>query len=159
MDIRYSPTGREFATGSYDRTVRLFRVTEGKSREVYHTKRMQRVFCVNFSADGRYVLSGSDDTNIRVWKAQASKPMKRLLPRERSKLDYYDSLKKRYASVPEVRKIAKHQHVPRTIVKAKKRKQEEETKEKRKLRNINLHSKEEHKPEAERKRPIVQEKK
>jgi WD40 repeat protein len=30
---------------------------------------------VKFSADAKYVLSGSDDTNIRVWKAQASMPV------------------------------------------------------------------------------------
>ena len=41
----------------------------------YHTKRMQRIFCVNFSADARFVLSGSDDTNIRIWKAQAAAPL------------------------------------------------------------------------------------
>ena len=41
----------------------------------YHTRRMQRIFCVNFSADARFVLSGSDDTNIRIWKAQASVPL------------------------------------------------------------------------------------
>lgn len=57
-------------TGSYDRTVRIYRHREGRSREVYHTKRMQRVFCVNYSGDGRFVLSGSDDTNLRIWKAQ-----------------------------------------------------------------------------------------
>lgn len=53
MDVSFSPTGQEFASGSYDRTVRVFPHREGRSREVYHTKRMQRVFCVNFSADAR----------------------------------------------------------------------------------------------------------
>jgi len=42
MDIDYSPTGTEFATGSYDKTVRIFKVDEGKSREVYHGQRMQK---------------------------------------------------------------------------------------------------------------------
>lgn len=42
MDIAYSPTGREFVSGSYDRTVRIFSSESPKSREVYHTKRMQR---------------------------------------------------------------------------------------------------------------------
>jgi len=42
MSVDYSPTGREFASGSYDRTVRIFAENEGTSREVYHTKRMQR---------------------------------------------------------------------------------------------------------------------
>lgn len=75
MDIDYSPTGREFVTGSYDRTVsawprteshplktyflmstkkfiiltklfwqvRIFQYNGGHSREIYHTKRMQRL--------------------------------------------------------------------------------------------------------------------
>jgi len=44
MDIDYSPTGQEFATGSYDRSIRIFKVDGGKSREIYHTRRMQRYF-------------------------------------------------------------------------------------------------------------------
>ena len=34
-------------------------------REVYYTRRMQRVFCARFSADSTFVLSGSEETNIR----------------------------------------------------------------------------------------------
>ena len=44
MDLDYAPTGREFVTGSYDKTVRIFDVNAGKSREVYHGKRMQKYF-------------------------------------------------------------------------------------------------------------------
>jgi len=33
------------------------------------------VFCVKFSGDATYVLSGSDDTNIRLWKAKASEQL------------------------------------------------------------------------------------
>lgn len=38
-------------------------------REVYYTRRMQRVFCACFSADSTFVLSGSEETNIRydIW--------------------------------------------------------------------------------------------
>ena len=36
------PTGEGFVSGSYDRTVRLWDRDSGKSRDVYHTKRMQR---------------------------------------------------------------------------------------------------------------------
>lgn len=68
MDVDYSPTGREFVAGSYDRSVRIFSHTAGHSREVYTTKRMQRVFAVRFSGDATYVFSGSDDMNVRVWK-------------------------------------------------------------------------------------------
>ena len=75
MDVDYAPTGREFVAGSYDRTVRIFPHTAGHSREVFHTKRMQRVFCTRFSGDANYVLSGSDDMNVRVWKAHASQQL------------------------------------------------------------------------------------
>jgi WD repeat and SOF domain-containing protein 1 len=53
-----------------------FRTNAGHSREVYHTKRMQRVFDTAFSADSRFVLSASDDANVRIWKANASEPLK-----------------------------------------------------------------------------------
>lgn len=33
--------------------------------EVYHTKRMQRLFAVRWSADAKYIISGSDETSIR----------------------------------------------------------------------------------------------
>lgn len=118
MDLAFSPTGQEFVTGSYDRTVRIFGHREGRSREVYHTKRMQRVFCVNFSGDGRFVLTGSDDTNLRIWKAQASRQLGAKVPREEKKLEYLETLKKRYQHMSEVRRIAKHRHVPRAIKKA-----------------------------------------
>ena len=42
MDIEFSPTGEELVTASYDRTVRLWTRTHGHSRDIYHTKRMQR---------------------------------------------------------------------------------------------------------------------
>ncbi len=41
MDLDIAPTGREFVTGSFDKTVRIFGIMDGKSREVYHGKRMQ----------------------------------------------------------------------------------------------------------------------
>lgn len=75
MDLDYSPTGQEIVTGSYDRTLRIFKSTSGHSREIYHTKRMQRIFAVKYSMDSKYVLSGSDDGNIRLWKADASEKL------------------------------------------------------------------------------------
>ena len=36
---------------------------------------MQRIFCVKFTPDSKFVLTGSDDTNIRVWKANASETL------------------------------------------------------------------------------------
>ena len=42
LDVDFSPTGEELVTGSYDRSLRIFKTREGHSREVYHAKRMQR---------------------------------------------------------------------------------------------------------------------
>lgn len=42
LDIDYSPTGREFVSGSFDKTVRLFNFGSGKSKEIYYNKRMQK---------------------------------------------------------------------------------------------------------------------
>lgn len=49
----------------------MFSYNGGHSKEVFHTKRMQRVFSVRFSADGSYIFSGSDDMNVRIWKVHA----------------------------------------------------------------------------------------
>lgn len=118
MDIDYSPTGREFVTGSYDRTVRIFPYNGGHSREIYHTKRMQRVFSVKFSCDASYIISGSDDTNLRLWKAKASEQLGVLLPRERKKHEYLESVKNRYKHLPEIKRIVRHRHLPKPIYKA-----------------------------------------
>ncbi|XP_011029072.1 PREDICTED: DDB1- and CUL4-associated factor 13 [Populus euphratica] len=118
MDIDFSPTGREFVTGSYDRTVRIFQYNGGHSREIYHTKRMQRVFCVKFSCDASYVISGSDDTNLRLWKAKASEQLGVLLPREQKRHEYNEALKNRYKHLPEVKRIVRHRHLPKPIYKA-----------------------------------------
>jgi WD repeat and SOF domain-containing protein 1 len=42
MDVEFSPTGEELVTASYDRTIRLWNRANGHSRDIYHTKRMQR---------------------------------------------------------------------------------------------------------------------
>lgn len=42
MDVEFSPTGEELVSASYDRTVRLWNRDSGHSRDIYHTKRMQR---------------------------------------------------------------------------------------------------------------------
>lgn len=44
-------------------------------REIYHAPRMQQVLSVIYSSDSKYVMSGSDEMNIRLWKAHASEKL------------------------------------------------------------------------------------
>ena len=66
MDVQFSPTGQELVSASYDRTLRIWKRDQGHSREIYHTKRMQRLFSARWTPDSKYVLSGSDDGNVRL---------------------------------------------------------------------------------------------
>ena len=54
--------------------------------------------------------------------------------REESKLDYMESLKKKYSAFPEVRKISRHRHLPKVI---KKMKDKEENKKKKDVKVFN----------------------
>lgn len=67
--------------------------------------------------DNRYIMSGSEDTNIRIWKARADDAMKPLLPREKESLAYADKLKKKYKHNPEIKRILRHKHLPSIIKK------------------------------------------
>ena len=158
MDIAFSPTGREFASAGYDRMLRIFNADGARSRDVYHTKRMQKIFCVNFSADAQYILSGSDDTNIRLWKAEASANLGVDTGRqERNKL-YMSAVKKRYAHMPEVSRISHDHKVPKLIKKIKNIQHIQRSSEIRKTENRKRHSAEgEHAIQPERKRAVIRE--
>lgn len=66
------------------------------SAQIYHTKRMQRVFAARYSMDAAYVLSGSDDFNLRLWKAHAAEKLGIVTPRERKHIAYMGAVKERY---------------------------------------------------------------
>jgi len=156
LDVEYAPTGKEFVAGSYDRSIRIFPVDSGRSREVYHTKRMQRVYCVEWSADNQYVLSGSDETNIRLWKARASEQIGTLAPRQKAAMQYNAALKNKYKHHPQVKRISRHRHVPKSIYSEMKEKRAMTDSIKRKQRNVRKHSKPGSVPHvAERKKAVV----
>jgi WD repeat and SOF domain-containing protein 1 len=102
---------------------------------------MQRVFSVKFTPDSKYVLSGSDDGNIRLWRAQASKREGIKSAQERQSLEYNEALKERYKHMPEIRRIARHRHVPKQVKKAGEIKSEELAAIKRRQENERKHSK------------------
>jgi WD repeat and SOF domain-containing protein 1 len=144
MDVEFSPTGEEIVSASYDRTVRLWGRQKGHSRDIYHTKRMQRVFSAKWTPDSKYILSGSDDGNIRLWRANASKREGIKSTKERQALEYGEALSERYAHMPEIRRIKRHRHIPKVVKKAGEIKAEELKSIKRKEENERKHTKKQH---------------
>lgn len=158
MDVDYAPTGKEFVTGSYDKTLRIFPVDKGRSREVYHTKRMQRLKCVLWSLDNRYILSGSDEMNIRIWKANSSEKMGLLHSREKNAANYNAKLKEKFAHHPQIKRIARHRHVPKHVVNATRELRSARESLKKKEANRRAHSKPGKVPYvSERDRHVVEE--
>merc|ERR1712232_984709 len=141
LDVHFSPTGHEFVSCSYDATVRLWQDDSQRSRDIYHTKRMQRVLCCHYTPDSKFVLSGSEDTNIRVWKARSDEKLGVLDPQERHARAYRDSLKEKFSRLSEVRRIKRSVHVPKSIKKATQTRRVIRDAKWKKARNVEQHSK------------------
>ena len=65
----FSSDGKQLASGSWDRTVRLWDVETGacvRTLEGYG----DWVICVCFSPDGKQLVSGSNDKTVRVWDVE-----------------------------------------------------------------------------------------
>ena len=69
--VAYSPDGHQIASGSWDKTVRVWDAVSGTELPVLrgHEGRVESVF---YSPDGRRIASGSEDNTVRVWDAENS---------------------------------------------------------------------------------------
>ncbi|GAA96704.1 uncharacterized protein L969DRAFT_245917 [Mixia osmundae IAM 14324] len=158
MSADWSPTGREFVSGSYDRSVRIWKAGQGRARDTYHTKRMQRIWSTAFTLDTRFIVSGSDDGNLRIWKARASDKLGVSSTKELAKKQYRDTLRDKWQHVGEVGKIERQRMLPKAIHNATRldrdmvdaRKRKEENRQAHRPRNLPAEL-----PTAERKRHIV----
>ncbi|KAI0752663.1 WD40 repeat-like protein, partial [Daedaleopsis nitida] len=158
MSCDWSPTGLEFVSGGWDRTVRIWKQGRGAAPEVYHTKRMQRVMSTLYTGDSRFVLSGSDDGNVRVWKAHASDKLGIITARERAAIEYRETLKSRWKADSEVNKISRTRHLPKPVHKAGQLKrtmlEAQRVKEERRRKHTRAGAS---KPKAERKKVVITE--
>ncbi len=65
--VAFSPDGRTLATGSYDRTIRLWNVATHRPVGAPLTGTHGHVYSVAFSHDGQVLASGGDDGAVRLW--------------------------------------------------------------------------------------------
>lgn len=67
--IAMSPTGKVFASASFDRTIKLWHLGTGALISTFEGHR-EPVLSIVFSPDGRSLISGSVDNTIRVWDVE-----------------------------------------------------------------------------------------
>ncbi|KAF9968437.1 hypothetical protein BGZ70_003833 [Mortierella alpina] len=65
-NVTYSPSGQQIASGSVDKTVRIWDVESGECSSVLngHT---DSIFTVAYSSDGHRLASCSDDGTLKIW--------------------------------------------------------------------------------------------
>lgn len=76
--IAFSPDGRSLASASFDGSIRLWRVPDGKFLATLRGH-VGPVYQVGWSGDSRLVVSGSRDSTMKVWDVSAKK-LKQDLP-------------------------------------------------------------------------------
>ncbi|KAG7446516.1 WD40 repeat-like protein [Guyanagaster necrorhizus] len=158
MSCEWAPTGLEFVSGGWDRTVRIWKKDKGSGEDVFHGKRMGRVSSTIFTNDARFVISGSDDGNVRVWKANASEKLGVVNARERAAIEYRGKLVERWKMDKEVSKVARTRHLPKPVYQASKLKRTMLEARRVKDERRRKHTREgESKPKAEKRKAVIAE--
>jgi hypothetical protein len=77
LSVDFSPDGRTIASGSSDKSIRLWDATSGRELRTLngHT---DHVTSVAFSPDGRTIVSGSWDKSIKLWDAASGREIRTL---------------------------------------------------------------------------------
>jgi WD40 repeat protein len=77
LSVSFSSDGKTLATGSGDKTIKLWNVATGKE---IHTLQGHKksVFSVSFSPDGETLATGSGDKTIKLWNVATGKEIRTL---------------------------------------------------------------------------------
>jgi WD40 repeat protein len=67
--VAFSPDGQHIASGSRDRTIRVWNAMTGETAAGPFTGHTRSIMSVAFSPDDQHIVSGSGDGTIRVWNA------------------------------------------------------------------------------------------
>jgi WD40 repeat protein len=75
--VAFSPNGKQLATASWDKSIKLWDVAEG--REVLSLKgHTENVFSVVFAPDGKTLVSSSADGKVKLWDRATGKELRTL---------------------------------------------------------------------------------
>ncbi len=70
--VAFSPDGKYLASGSEDKTVKLWSVESHKEITTLQGH-SSHVLSVAFSPDGKYLASGSLDRTVKLWSVESQK--------------------------------------------------------------------------------------
>jgi WD40 repeat protein len=77
-NIAFSPDGKTLASGSWDKTIRLWDVSTGAQLHMLEGH-SSYINSIAFSPNGKYLVSGSFDTNVKLWDTNSGQELATLI--------------------------------------------------------------------------------